>query len=155
KFVWEVVSKIQIGQAGLAYVVNSAGTLIAHPDISLVLQKTDLSRLPQVVTFVANDSEGAPIARNIKGQEVLTAHAPIPTLKWAVFVELPLAEAFAPLYSSIKRTGLLLLAGLILSVLASVYLAGHMVNPIRALQRGAAQIGAGRLDERIEVHTGD
>ena len=30
-----------------------------------------------------------------------------------------------------------------------------MVNPIRALQRGAAQIGAGRLDERIEVHTGD
>ncbi|HKA43144.1 MAG TPA: ATP-binding protein [Burkholderiales bacterium] len=155
KFVWEVVSKIQIGQAGLAYVVNSAGTLIAHPDISLVLQKTDLSRLPQVVTFVANDSEGAPIARNIKGEEVLTAHAHIPTLKWAVFVELPLAEAFAPLYSSIKRTGLLLLAGLILSVLASVYLAGHMVNPIRALQRGAAQIGAGRLDERIEVHTGD
>jgi hypothetical protein len=45
KFVWEVVSRIQIGKAGLAYVVNSAGTLIAHPDISLVLQKTDMSRL--------------------------------------------------------------------------------------------------------------
>ena len=155
KFVWEVVSRIQIGQAGLAYVVNSAGTLIAHPDISLVLQKTDLSRLPQVVAFVSNAGEGAPIARNIKGEEMLTAHARIPTLNWAVFVELPLAEAFAPLYESLKRTGLLLLGGLVLSVLASVYLARRMVTPIRALQDGAAQIGAGRLDQRIEVHTGD
>ena len=29
KFVWEVVSRIQIGQAGLAYVVNSAGTTLS------------------------------------------------------------------------------------------------------------------------------
>jgi signal transduction histidine kinase len=155
KFVWEVVSRIQVGKAGLAYVVNSAGTLIAHPDISLVLQKTDLSRLPQVAALAAPAGEDEPIARNLKGQEVLTAHARIPTLNWAVFVELPLSEAFAPLYASIERTGLLLLAGLILSVLASVYLARLMVNPIRALQRGAAQIGAGQLDQRIEVHTGD
>ena len=28
-------------------------------------------------------------------------------------------------------------------------------RPIRALQQGAAQIGAGQLDQRIEVHTGD
>ena len=155
KFVWEVVSRIQIGKAGLAYVVNSAGTLIAHPDISLVLQKTDLSRLPQVAALARGDGEGTSIARNLKGEEVLTAHARIPTLNWTVFVEVPLAEAFAPLYASIQRTGLLLLAGLVLSVLASVYLARRMVNPIRALQRGAAQIGAGKLDQRIEVHTGD
>jgi signal transduction histidine kinase/HAMP domain-containing protein len=155
KFVWEVVSRIQVGKAGLAYVVNSAGTLIAHPDISLVLQKTDLSRLPQVAALAAPAGEDQPIARDFKGQDVLTAHARIPTLNWTVFVELPLSEAFAPLYASIQRTGLLLLAGLILSVLASVYLARLMVNPIRALQRGAAQIGAGQLDQRIEVHTGD
>ncbi|MCC7486680.1 MAG: GAF domain-containing protein [Burkholderiales bacterium] len=155
KFVWEVVSRIQIGKAGLAYVVNSAGTLIAHPDISLVLQKTDLSKLPQVAALAAADGGNEPIARNIKGEEVLTSHARMPTLGWTVFVEVPVAEAFAPLHASILRTGLLLLAGLVLSMLASVYLARLMVNPIRALQRGAAQIGAGQLDQRIEVHTGD
>src|SRR5262245_9665760 len=155
KFVWEVVSRIQIGKAGLAYVVNSAGTLIAHPDISLVLQKTDLSRLPQIAAVARGEGEGTPVARNLKGDEVLTAHAKIPTLNWTVFVEAPLAEAYAPLYASAYRTGLLILAGLILSVLASVYLARRMVNPIRALQRGAAEIGAGQLDQRIDVRTGD
>jgi signal transduction histidine kinase len=154
KFVWEVVSRIQIGKAGLAYVVNSAGTLIAHPDISLVLQKTDMSRLTQVATLAA-EGEGAPIARDSKGEEVLTAHARIPTLNWTVFVELPLAEAFAPLYASILRIGLLLLAGLVLSMLAGVYLARRMVEPIRAIQAGAVRIGAGQLGQRIEVRTGD
>ena len=155
KFVWEVVSRIQIGKAGLAYVVNSAGTLIAHPDISLVLQKTDLSRLAQVAALPRGEGADAPIARDLKGEEVLTAHERIPTLNWTVFVELPLAEAFAPLYASVLRIGLLLLAGLVLSILASVYLARLMVNPIRALQQGAGRIGAGQLDQRIEVHTGD
>jgi signal transduction histidine kinase/HAMP domain-containing protein len=155
KFVWEVVSRIQIGKAGLAYVVNSAGTLIAHPDISLVLQKTDMSRLAQVAALSGAESEGAPIARDPKGEEVLTAHARIPTLNWTVFVELPLAEAFAPLYASILRIGLLLLAGLVLSMLAGVYLARRMVEPIRAIQAGAVRIGAGQLEQRIEVRTGD
>ncbi|HYL19621.1 MAG TPA: cache domain-containing protein, partial [Burkholderiales bacterium] len=48
KFIWDVVSSIKAGKGGYAYVVDSGGRLIAHPDISLVLQKTELSSLPQV-----------------------------------------------------------------------------------------------------------
>ena len=44
KFIWDVVSQIKVGKAGQAYVVDGSGTLIAHPDISLVLQKARLSR---------------------------------------------------------------------------------------------------------------
>ena len=46
KFIWDVVSRIQVGKAGAAYVVDERGLLIAHPDIGVVLRKTDLSRLP-------------------------------------------------------------------------------------------------------------
>ena len=160
KFVWEVVSRIKIGQAGLAFVVNSAGTLIAHPDISLVLQKTDMSMLPQVAALaVAADAEEdsalPSIARDLKGVDVLTAHARIPTLNWTVFVELPLAEAFKPVYASFQRLGLLLLAGLVVSMLASFFLARLMVRPIRALQEGAQRIGEGELDQQIDIGTGD
>src|SRR5262249_37432555 len=48
KFIWDVVTQIKIGKAGRAYVIDEAGNLIAHPDISLVLQKTSLASLPQV-----------------------------------------------------------------------------------------------------------
>src|SRR3984893_1549048 len=48
KLIWDVVSKIKVGQRGRAYVVDAQARLIAHPDISLVLRNTDMSRLAQV-----------------------------------------------------------------------------------------------------------
>jgi len=161
KFIWEVVSQIKIGQAGQAFVVDAQGILIAHPDISLVLQKTDLTRLDQVKRALARAPAPGetvpqgPIARNLRNQQVLTAHATIPALGWTVFVEQPLEEAFEPLRASVKRTVLLLILGIALSVGASLMLARTMVRPIRVLQAGAAKIGAGQLGDRIQVRTGD
>jgi HAMP domain-containing protein len=154
KFIWDVVSQIKIGTAGYAYVTDSSGRLVAHPDISLVLQQTDLSALPQVQDAQAN-GESASIAHDLAGRSVLTARQSIDPPGWSVFVEQPLQEAFAPLYASLLRTVLLLLAGLVLSVLASLVLARRMVRPIQALQGGAASIGAGALEQRIEVRSGD
>ena len=93
KFVWDVVSRIKIGQAGLAYVIDAAGTLIAHPDISLVLKRSDLSTLPQVAALLKPGAGSPAVARDLAGQEVLAANARIPALNWTVFVESPRAEA--------------------------------------------------------------
>jgi signal transduction histidine kinase/HAMP domain-containing protein len=49
----------------------------------------------------------------------------------------------------------ILLLGLALSVLMGLALARRMMTPIRALQAGAARVGAGELSHRIEVRTGD
>jgi two-component system, NtrC family, sensor kinase len=159
KFIWDVISRISIGKEGLAYVVDSRGRLIAHPDISYVLQKQELAALPQVKAALDgggdSDDDSVTIARSAQGKEVLTAHAGIPSLGWYVLVEQPLTEAFAPLYASLQRTGLLLLAGLILAVIASLYFARRMVKPIQTIQGGAAQLATGNLDERIDVNTGD
>ena len=70
-------------------------------------------------------------------------------------MEQPLGEALAPLYASAYRTVGLLLVGVALSVLASLLLARRMTTPIHALEAGAARIGAGALDQRIDVKTGD
>jgi HAMP domain-containing protein len=155
KFVWDVVSQIKIGATGIAYVVDADGVLIAHPDISLVLKKSDLKALPQVAALGRPASEQSPLGRDLQGQEVFSAHEPIPTLRWTVFVESPRVEAMGPLYATLQRTSLLLVAALLISIAASFFLARALVRPLRALQEGAAQIGAGDLDRHIEVRTGD
>ena len=58
KFIWDVVSGIEVGRTGRAYVVDSGGRLIAHPDISLVLRGTDLAGLPQVAAALAGSPAG-------------------------------------------------------------------------------------------------
>jgi signal transduction histidine kinase len=72
-----------------------------------------------------------------------------------VVVERPAAEAYSPLYASILRTSLLLLLGLGMAVLASVVIGRRVVRPVAMLRQGAARIGAGDLDHRLEIKTGD
>lgn len=160
KLIWDVVSQITIGASGHAYVVDGRSQLIAHPDISLVLRKTDLSALPQIQRARAVQQSSEPgravmVARDREDRQVLTAFAPVAPLGWFVFVDLPLAEAFAPLYASLYRCAALVIAGIGLSVIASLFLARRMVKPIRTIQEAAGRFGAGVLDQRIELRTGD
>jgi adenylate cyclase len=161
KFIWDVVSRIRVGRSGTAYVVDGKGRLIAHPDIALVLRNTDLSSLAQVraasQTDAAGDSDPQPVktARDLQGHTVLAAFAPIPPLDWHMFVELPVNEAYEPIYAAVQRSAALLVAGLVLAVIAGLLLARRMVVPIRTLQQGAQRIGDGDLNQRISITTGD
>ena len=158
KFIWDVVSQIKVGTGGQAYVVDAEGRLIAHPDINLVLRNTDLSEFSQVKAARSTKppSPGQePVAEDILGRKVLTAHARVASLGWFVFVELPIEEAYAPLYGSIERSGLLLLAALALAFGSGLFLARRMIVPIQALRTGAARIGSGDLSQRISIKTDD
>jgi len=158
--IWDVVNQIRVGRGGWAYVVDAQGRLIAHPEISLVLRYTDFSQLAQVKSARAQpqtrDSDAAPIVvRDDRGRPVLAAHATAAPLNWLVLVELPESEANAPLNTAILRILILLLAGVVLALLAALLLARLMMVPVRALAAGAARIGAGQLDHRIRITSGD
>ena len=157
KFVWDVISRIRVGQKGKAYAVDATGHLVADPDIGLVLRKTDLSALPHVKAALSGTAgeEPAMASRDPAGVPILVAFAPIERLRWQIFAEQPSSEVYATLNASIIRALILLALGLVLSALAALFLARNMVRPIRTLQEGAQRIGAGELDQRIEVNTGD
>jgi signal transduction histidine kinase/CheY-like chemotaxis protein len=173
-FIWDVISQIRVGKHGQAYVVDEAARLIAHPDISQVLRKTDMSALKQVQTarsglsrmqaarsgkftdqpdqlFQGVDMQGV----DITGRSVLSAYAEVTPPGWLVFAELPADEAYAPLYSSILRSGVVILVALVLAIFAGLLLARRMVVPIRSLRDGAVRIGGGDLGQRISINTGD
>jgi hypothetical protein len=102
KLVRDAVSQIKVGEHGQAYVIDADGRLIAHPDISLVLRNTDMSKLAQVqaarawATMCAGcRSEAMQEGQDFDGHKVLSAYAQVSPLGWLVFVELPIEEANA------------------------------------------------------------
>ena len=174
-FIWDVISQIRVGKHGQAYVVDEAARLIAHPDISQVLRKTDMSGLKQVQTarsglsrmqaarsgkftdqpdqlFQGVDMRGI----DITGRSVLSAYAEVTPPGWLVFAELPADEALcARCTVPLLRSGVVILVALVLAIFAGLLLARRMVVPIRALRDGAVRIGSGDLGQRISINTGD
>jgi two-component system, NtrC family, sensor kinase len=159
KLIWDVITAVRVGEAGYAYVTDSAGRLIAHPDMSLVLRGTDLSHLPQVARAVREARNGGGVTPETvagpNGQKVLSAHASIPRLGWLVFVELPWREVLAPVLATLYQTLVLLGASVLFALLLGGWLARRMVVPLRQLQAGAQRLGEGDLRQRIPVMSGD
>jgi signal transduction histidine kinase len=154
QFIESVIAQAHVGQR-YAYAVDSTGRLIAHPNINLVLGRTDFSNLPQVRAALSGSqrtlSSATSTGRGRDGTQVLSAFQTVNPPGWRVFVEEPLSLAYAPLESALVRTALLLVAFLVLAVATSVLLARRMVRPIKSMQLAAARIGEGALDHRLEV----
>src|SRR5713226_2699466 len=159
KYIGDVVSKFRIGEAGYAFLVTRSGDLVAHPDISLVLQRRNLAQLSQVKAAFQS-GPGVPrsravVAQNLQGTKVLSSYSLISNLDWAVFIERPVKEAYGPLYASMLRTSSLLLVGLGMALLASLFVARRVVRPLQILRQGVERIGTGNLGYRLELKTGD
>lgn len=152
-FIWDLVSVMEVGETGIAYVVDGFGNLVAHPDISLVLRNTNLSEQSQVAEALQTGVIAE--AKTVSGQGVIVAAAGIPVLGWVVLAELPIEEALVPIYRTLWRTGGLLALGVVIAVVAAVFFTRRLVGPVRVLEAGAAAIGSGDLSRRINVTTGD
>jgi signal transduction histidine kinase len=159
KYIGDVVSAITVGKAGYAYAVTRSGELIAHPDISLVLQRRNVAQLEQIKAAFQSGlgvpRQNAIVAQNLQGKKVLASFALIPTLDWAVMLERPVEEAYETLYASMIRTSALLLVGLGMALMASFFVARRVIRPLGTLREGVERIGSGELGYRLDVKTGD
>jgi signal transduction histidine kinase len=159
KYVGHVISSARVGKAGSAYLVTDDGHLIAHPDLSMVLQKRDLRGTEQLnAVFSAVSNEATPnalVAHNLQGRKVFTSFALIPSLGWVVFAEQPIEEIYAPLYASVVRTSGAFLLALGVALLATLLVRRRVVLPLEKLRHGVERIGKGDLTARLDVRTGD
>ena len=158
KDIGDVISRITVGKAGYAFAMSRSGELIAHPDISLVLQRRMVDQLPifkaAFPPTATQPTEFVMIGPNLQGKEVLSAFAQIPGLDWAIVVDRPIQEVSETIYASLFRTATLLLVGLVLALIASIYVARRVLRPIGILQDGVAHF-TDNLSRRIELKTGD
>ena len=149
KDLWDLISQVIVAPAGAVYVVDGGGQLISHPDIALVLAKTNLAKLPHVQRALDKSStQIEPIgdARNVNGVAVISTAVSLDQLGWTIFAEQPRAEALRPVYASVAQSVALILLGLVAAVAASLLLARRMVRPIREIEQRARQLAEGQFE---------
>jgi hypothetical protein len=93
KPMWDIVRQTKVGDQGVAYVIDTEGRVIAHPDFNVGKSLRDVSSLAQVQEARTTPSTGlVRKARNMNDQEVAMAYTRVAGPGWLVFVELPIGE---------------------------------------------------------------
>ncbi len=155
KFIWELVDRLRVGDAGHAYVVDRRGRLIAFGDTGRVLRAETLEHIRDVSDFLARPRKKEDADVNtfigIAGNRVVGTYVPLGTPDWAVMTELPVQEAYRQVVRNGAISAIILLAMSALAGMSGVFLARRLAAPIVDLTRTATRISGGELDVKAQM----
>jgi len=160
----QAVSQVKVFDSGYAFLVSHDGTIVSHPDKSIVgtktlaqwAQETGNGTLGKMAQALAQGSEGRVITTDPHtGKKTVMNFAPVKTGNWGIVVAVPESEILAPVN---ELRSALIIAGIITVVATAaviVVVATRFARPIRALAGAAAQIAQGDLDVEVKVNSRD
>ena len=151
------VQAVHLGARGRITLLNNDGTILVHPDESLIL-----TQYPGASGAIDNSRRtGQPYsieAVGETGERVLVTAVPSRSLGWFVVAEIPLDQALEPLHSRMREVALVGLIVLFAAAGLGAMMAGWLTAPIarlrdatRAMARGDYAAGSLVIASRDEL----
>ncbi len=155
----DVISNINIGENGLAYMANRQGIVIGHPDQSMILEKSTLAQLSggntETLSRVITGETGA-LEYSINGEDMLVAFSPIRGTQWSLVIQIPKEDYDHFINSAMYVAILSTLVILLVSIFLVLRLARSISRPVKGVTNRMIALSDGALHtEVITVRTRD
>lgn len=162
---FKVITAAKVGKTDHVMIANSEGEILFCPVAPIKEHKIEKGLLDEI----SKDQAGWVATKadvHYPGKESIVGFAPVKityTLgkenldgkHWHVFTSQDPGETFLPVLSLLVKIGIAGLIGAGLIIILGYINASKIVSPIKELQKGVDLIGAGDLDYRIQINTGD
>ncbi|MGP1454892.1 MAG: methyl-accepting chemotaxis protein [Treponema sp.] len=161
------IKDIVVGKTGYCYILNTAGSAIAHKETSVVEQmwnNREKSKSDPSLQSTANFEKKAIETKTSsigyyehKGVKKIASYARMETADWTVIINAPSNE-FMGTINTLRRTMISIGAIILIVALVVVYLVAHtIVKPIHTAVSALQNIaqGDGDLTVRLPVHGND
>ncbi|MCB0194797.1 MAG: PAS domain S-box protein [Anaerolineae bacterium] len=150
---WDVVADLTFGETGQAYIVNQEGQIVAHTNVNIALDRTNLRDRPELEAIInASDEQSTHTYFNFANIEVVGVNRPVEGTAWVVVTEVPTAEVFATSQTALFLLGGgLVICGIVVMLVTGRFLGQLIIKPMERLRTGAVQIGRGDLTHQIDL----
>ncbi len=155
----DVISSINLGRNGKAYMVNQEGIVTGHPDQSVALSRSTLAQFSggnaDAVERVTTGETGA-TEFPINGEQMLVAFSPIRGTQWSLVIQIPKADYNHFINGAMLVSILATLAVLVISILLVLRLARSISRPVKRVTDRMVALSNGDLHtDVLPVSTGD
>lgn len=155
----DVLSSINIGKNGMAYIVNRDGIVTGHPDQSVVKAKSTLLELSggneKAIKSVTTGETGA-TEFVIDGQQLLVAFSPVRGTQWALVIQVPKSDYNDLIDGAMVVAGICTLVVLVISILVILRMARSISKPVKNVTRRMIALSDGDLHtEVVNIKSGD
>lgn len=155
----DVLSSINIGKNGMAYMVNREGIVTGHPDQERVKAGATLLELSggseEAIKSVTTGETGA-TEFVIDGQKTLAAFSPIRGTQWALVIQVPKSDYDNLIDQAMVAAGICTLAMLLISILVILRMARSISKPVKNVTSRMVSLSNGDLHTEVaDVRSGD
>ncbi len=155
----DVISSINLGRSGRAYMVNREGVVTGHPDQSLALSGSSLLQISEgnqdAVERITTGETGA-VEFPIGGERMLVAFSPIRGTQWSLVIQIPKSDYSHFINGAMLVSVLATLAVLGVSILLVLRLARSISVPVKHVTDRMIALSDGDLHaDVLPVNTGD
>lgn len=149
----KLIKETKVGENGIAYIVDTKGVVLAHPDFSKMVMKgyNVINNKIEGAALVAKGKTGQSTYKNSENVQVQGTYYTIPSTSWGLVTEIGLDEAMKPVASARNFSIILVLVVGILALIASVYMALLIAAPLVQMVGIADEIKKGRFNNKIKV----
>lgn len=134
-----------------AYLVDSEGKVIAHPDKSRLGASADPEISAELVKLSGMLTSTRHYSRESDGEQILATAVPVPNTNWGVVVEALEAVAYQPVTEMIWSAAGLTVAAALLACLLAFFFSRRISGPIRLLADTTRSIAAGDFSRRVQT----
>jgi signal transduction histidine kinase len=149
-----LVSERGVDEMGVAFVVDSKGSLLAHPDKKRAISHESMLENQAVRRLLAGN-HGASEFRDEWGEVMVGAYVPVKKFGWGVVVEEPMSLAYYEMRLLETNSLLFVISGIIITVLTGIFFARTIEKPIKDLTLGTEAVARGELGYHIAVNSTD
>lgn len=154
KDLWKTILSTEVGDQGYAYIVDTLGNVVAHPDESLLSTGKKVNDVEAFKQMITGNFETRPTVSET-GQQVVSTPKVIPDSGWALIVEEPRDHVYSTATQFIILSIIVGAFTALLDIILSLFFGRRLAEPIKKLVAGAKKIGAGNFGHKIDIQTND
>jgi len=157
----QMASGVTVGKTGYSYIINQEGSIVAHPDMSLVQSRYNfieaakedpsLRRLADIHNKMIRGESGFG-AYEYENTEKVTAYTPIPGTHWSVGLAVPREEFYSqlrPLMLSVGSITVLSIVAII--ILLTRFMQKNLIQRLLTVRDISERVAQG--DVNVEIDT--
>ena len=149
---WEIVNSITIGNTGFVTIMNEQQYYVAHPNKEMLFRQAPFDPEKKSGVIDSSDSDAEML---FYSTEKYTSTVEYESPKWRIVVVQEKRDALSNLSKLKYNVIYVLISGLFLVVLISIFLSRSIVKPIQTLIHGMSRVSDGDLSYKTSVKSRD